>query len=46
MFIEEFDEDQSLQDEDKNDFQLFAKEIDAKVAKIALSSTRFELSAI
>ena len=30
----------------KNDFQLLAKEIDAKVAKIALSSTRCELSAI
>ena len=30
----------------KNDFQLLAKEIDAKVAKITLSSTRCELSAI
>ena len=30
----------------KNDFQLLPKEIDAKVAKITLSSTRCELSAI
>ena len=30
----------------KNDFQLLEKEIDAKVAKITLSSTRCELSAI
>ena len=30
----------------KNDFQLLPKEIDAKVAKIAFSSTRCELSAI